>query len=522
MHSQQSKTLLALLLSHVLTISASPALIPIKVRQELAPVPSNFNPGTLAVQPNNGGGTSDDCGSGPITLDRDTWNSRNVDQIINDMFSSRMSDPSFDFHQEFGNKYNVDFYCPNSFDNCETTPPSCSSLNGTVTEKEQGWLGIKAMMNVQQMYLQWEKVMSNSVDTLTQTSVDFQSNFAPTTPGAKVSAKNTVTVISGGLAIAAVIGTLWIPGAAAFTLPVLGTQITAGMLTVGAGVGAGVTTLAGTITNDVQDGQESDELSVLQISDLLPAMKQLALSGLEFSHNGTFSNGMVSGNSVGNMKDLLLGGAFSGSDILQAYVGGENGLDGLFSRYAAIQLLQAYWEAQNAFFIYIPDVTSNCQGWHGNTGGKDAGDPRRYCGEKGMMILAGVDNNSKFSAPQGIDNGKVASIGGFNIPLQSLYESTYNMYTGHGLDSYKDLPYHLNNIAQEYVGNNDANKAYTTAGFFTLPVCELKAEDWKQSDNMHKSPPCDCFCAQDAWGHKFIDYASQPIKTWLQGCPACS
>ncbi|KAF7868435.1 hypothetical protein EAF04_004967 [Stromatinia cepivora] len=522
MHSAQSKTLLALLLSHVLTISASPAPTPIKVRQELAPIPSNFNPGNFAIQPNNGGDASDDCGNGPITLDRDTWNSRSVDQVINDMFSSRMSDPSFDFHQEFGNKYNVDFFCPNSFDNCDTTPPSCSSLSGTTAEKEQGWLGIKAMMNVQQMYLQWEKVMSNSLDTLTQTSVDFQSNFAPTTPGAKISAKNAVTVISGGLAIAAVIGTCWVPGALAFTLPILGTEITAGMLTVGAGVSAGTTTFMGTIVNDVQDNKESDELSVLEFSDYLPVMKQLALSSLEFSHNGTFSNGMVNGNSVGNMKDLLLGGAFAGSDILQAYVGGEDGLDGLFSRYAAIKLLQAYWEAQNAFFIYIPDITTDCSGWHGNTGGKDAGDPRRYCGEKGMMILAGVDSNSKFLAPEGIDNGKVASIGGFKIPLQSLYQSTYNMYTGHGLDSFKDITYHLNNIAHEFVGNNDANKAYTTAGFFTLPVCELKSFNWKQSDNMHKSPPCDCFCAQDAWGHKFMDYASQPVKTWLQDCPACS
>lgn len=127
-------------------------------------------------------------------------------------------------------------------------------------------------------------------------------NFAPPTPGAKVAAKNTVTVISGGLAIAAVIGTCWIPGAVAFTLPVLGTQITAGMLTIGAGIGAGTTSLVGTIANDVQDGKESDELSVLEISDYLPVMKQLALASLEFSHNGTFSNGQVNGNSVGNVS----------------------------------------------------------------------------------------------------------------------------------------------------------------------------------------------------------------------------
>ncbi|KAM0135242.1 hypothetical protein ACHAO1_005327 [Botrytis cinerea] len=520
MHSPKSQAVLSLLFSQVFKTSASPA--PVKVREAFAPVPSNFNPGIFAIQPNNGGGASDDCGNGPITLNRKTWTSHNMDQLINDMFSTGMSDPNFDFHQSFGNRYNVDFYCPNSFDNCDTTPASCSALSGTTAEKEQGWLGIKAMMNVQQMYLQWEKVMSNSLDTLTQTSADFQSNFAPTTPGAKIGAKNAVTVISGGLAVAAVIGTCWLPGALAFTLPVLGTQITAGVLTIGAGITAGTASLVGTIANDIQDSKESDELSVLEFSDYLPVMKQLALSSLEFSHNGTFSNGQVNGNSVGTLKDLLTGGAFAGDEVLQAYVGGEDGLDGLFSRYAAIKLLQAYWEAQNAFFIYIPDVVKDCSGWHGNTGGKKAGDPRRFCGEKGMMILGGVDNNSKFSAPTGIDNGKVASIGGFNIQLPQLYASTYNMYTGHGLDAYKDITWHMNNIAHEYVGNNDANKAYTTAGFFTLPVCELKGWNWKQSDEMHKNPPCDCSCAQDAWGHKFLDYASQPIKDWLKNCPPCS
>ncbi|KAA8573404.1 hypothetical protein EYC84_004990 [Monilinia fructicola] len=501
MLSSQSQAILALLISQAVIVSASPA--PVKVRDALPAVPSNFNPEIFVIQPNNGGGASDNCGNGPISLNRDTWASHNMDKLIGDMFESRMSDANFDFHQEFGNKYNVDFYCPNSFDNCDTTPASCSALSGTTEEKEQGWLGIKAMMNVQQIPV----LISNRI-------------LLPPTPGAKVAAKNTVTVISGGLAIAAVIGTCWIPGAVAFTLPVLGTQITAGMLTIGAGIGAGTTSLVGTIANDVQDGKESDELSVLEISDYLPVMKQLALASLEFSHNGTFSNGQVNGNSVGNMKDLLTGGAFSGDEVLQAYVGGENGLDGLFSRYAAIKLLQAYWEAQNAFFVYIPDVTKDCSGWHGNTGGK--GDPRRFCGEKGMMILAGVDKDSKFSAPTGIDNGKVSSIGGYGIQLQQLYQSTYNMYTGHGLDAYKDIPWHMNNIAHEYVGNNDAAKAYATAGFFTLPVCELKGWNWKQSDNMHKSPPCDCFCAQDAWGHKFIDYASQPVKDWLKSCPPCS
>lgn len=173
MLSSQSQAILALLISQAVIVSASPA--PVKVRDALPAVPSNFNPEIFVIQPNNGGGASDNCGNGPISLNRDTWASHNMDKLIGDMFESRMSDANFDFHQEFGNKYNVDFYCPNSFDNCDTTPASCSALSGTTEEKEQGWLGIKAMMNVQQMYLQWEKVMSNSLDSLTQTSVDFQS-----------------------------------------------------------------------------------------------------------------------------------------------------------------------------------------------------------------------------------------------------------------------------------------------------------------------------------------------------------
>jgi hypothetical protein len=141
-----------------------------------ADVPNSFPTGVnFAIQPNGGGGKADDCGNGPILLNKDIWNSHNMDQLIGDMFNQRQSDPNFDFHQEFGNKYGVDFYCPNSFDNCDTTPSSCSSLTGSAAEKEQGWLGIKAMMNVQQLYLQWEKAASGAVDSLTQTSVDFQS-----------------------------------------------------------------------------------------------------------------------------------------------------------------------------------------------------------------------------------------------------------------------------------------------------------------------------------------------------------
>jgi len=66
------------------------------------------------------------------------------------------------------------------------------------------------------------------------------------------------------------------------------------------------------------------------------------------------------------------------------------------------------------------------------------------------------------------------------------------MYTGHGLEAYKDVGYHFNNLVQKYAVDQDHEGAYKTAGFFNLPVCELKAWNWRQSDNMPKEPPCDC------------------------------
>jgi len=143
------------------------------------PDPTNFE-----IQPNNGRGQADDCGNGPISLSPETWASHGMDQLIGDMFNQRMSDPNFDFHQEFADRYGVDLYCPNSFGSCGGDPPNCNSLTrGTVAEKEQGWLGIKAMMEVQQMFVQLEKVASNAIDSLTSSALDFQSVSHPLSPG---------------------------------------------------------------------------------------------------------------------------------------------------------------------------------------------------------------------------------------------------------------------------------------------------------------------------------------------------
>ncbi|KAI2624423.1 hypothetical protein GGR54DRAFT_577085 [Hypoxylon sp. NC1633] len=497
MSSFQSRAAIALLLSQVLPVSAAPAKTATKLSAPTGVV--------LAIQPNDGGGAADDCGNGPISLNQDTWASHNMDQLIGGIFDQRMSDPNFDFHQEFGNKYGVDFYCPNSFDNCDTTPSSCSSLTkGTPTEKEQGWLGIKAMMNVQQMFLQWEKVASNAVDSLTSSSTNFQSLFAPTTPGTPLVQK---TILNGIIGAVTVVGVLL-----ASKNPSLAIKL---------GVaGAGGAPIAGFI-NDKGDSLETPELSVLEFSDYLPQLKQAALSGFEASHNATFSNGQSGGISGTNMKDMLANGAFSGGEVLQAYSGGENSLENFYERYMAIKLLEAYWAAQGAFFIYIPNVTGDCSGWHKNTGDHDV---LRFCGQNGMLIMAAVDHNGQFGQPKGVSNSNVASIGSYNIQLQELYESTYNIYTGHGLLSYQDIGYHFNGMVQKFVVEGDHDGAYKSTGFFTLPVCELKAWDWKQSDKMNSEAPCDCLCATDAWGHKFIDVAPDSVKNWLatnKKCPAC-
>lgn len=153
---------LAVLLSNLLLASALPA------------VPDNFNPSILTVQPNTGGGQSDDCGAGPVSLNIDTWNAHNMDNVISSFWDGGASRSNFDFHQEFSDQYGVDLYCPNSFTNCEGDPSSCSQLKGTTEQKTQGWLGVKAMMAVQDTFLQWEKVVSNVADGLTSLVVDFQ------------------------------------------------------------------------------------------------------------------------------------------------------------------------------------------------------------------------------------------------------------------------------------------------------------------------------------------------------------
>ena len=163
----QSLVLLLLVLSESLVTLAAPS-----------PQPPNAE--VFAIQPNDGGGLEDDCGEGPISLNAATWNQYGMDDLIGNMFRTGNQNPNFDFHQEFGSRYGVDFRCPNSFANCQTVPQSCSSLTAaSPKEKAQGWLGMKAMMNVQELFQQWEKVTDSAMYGLTQNIVDLKNVSYP-------------------------------------------------------------------------------------------------------------------------------------------------------------------------------------------------------------------------------------------------------------------------------------------------------------------------------------------------------
>lgn len=139
-----------------------------------ANLPTNFDPEQFSIQPDNGGGPQDDCGNGPITLDVNTWNSHNMDALVQQFWDSGISNSNFDFHQAFASNYTDDLSCPDSFNNCVGDPSACNALSGSSYAKEQGWLGIKSILNVQAFFLQIEKVVSNAADGITGALFDFQ------------------------------------------------------------------------------------------------------------------------------------------------------------------------------------------------------------------------------------------------------------------------------------------------------------------------------------------------------------
>ena len=135
---------------------------------------AQFNPTVLSIQPDNGGSPQDDCGKGALLLNPNTWNAHGMDDRIRSFWDQGVSNPNFDFHQAFASQYSVDLSCPDSFTNCLGDPSSCSALSGDVASKEQGWLGIKSILQVQALFLQVEKAISNVFDGIAGDLVEFQ------------------------------------------------------------------------------------------------------------------------------------------------------------------------------------------------------------------------------------------------------------------------------------------------------------------------------------------------------------
>jgi len=114
------------------------------------------------------------------------------------------------------------------------------------------------------------------------------------------------------------------------------------------------------------------------------------------------------------MEVLLKGGSFSGIEVAQAYVGGDDGLNGFYDRYLAIKVLESFWLEQGTFFVYVPGIVgSECSEWGKNY---KLYQPGKYCGEKGMLLINNINpETGVFGYPAGVSEETVRSIGGYNI-----------------------------------------------------------------------------------------------------------
>jgi len=500
MHSRSA--LLWVLSPHILTsVLALPS--PFALPQDTTPVNDDVfsKLKNLVIQPNSGGGQADDCGAGPVKLDADTWNANKMDDLIQSVWDSGKDEPNFDFHQVFADKYGVDLYCRNSFTNCEGDPVNCGDLKGTTAEKTQGWLGIKAIMSAQDMFLQTEKATSAS-DGAKTAVIDLLQKVNQR-PLDNTSFRKLAVNIVGGL---------------------VGTVTTWGIFATGPGGVAAVALLGAVgaafvndlIDNNIASHSSSPDWSFSEILDRWDMMKLAALQAVDMSHNAAFSNGQAGGKTGYGLVNLLVGGQFAGTAYPEAYEDAENSLMAVAERITFSKTIESFWQQQyNAFYLYVPGVVDNCKGWHGNTGKKDE---MRYCAEKGMYILMGInpDNDNNMNSPPGAGTSDVASYGGYNINLADLHQSSAKTYEGHGL-VHDGISYFMKDIFDAWRNSPDEH-IFAQPGFFYLPVCELQPQNWPQSDKASKDrPPCDCLTATDPWGSKFMDVATPTVQNWIKG-----
>ncbi|KAL8689290.1 MAG: hypothetical protein Q9218_005011 [Villophora microphyllina] len=467
-------------------------------------IPGNLDFAQFNVQPDTGGGPQDNCGNGPLQLSPDTWKAHGMDDLLRTVWDSGNGNSNFDFHQTFSSQYNVDLSCPDSFTNCVGDPSACSALTGSTPVKEQGWLGIKAILNVQAFFLQLEKVVSNVFDGISADLVEFQDKFTSPATATDSSWGRTATVVGGllvavGFAAGAIFGPLSDIGAA------LG--------------GAAASTVSTLVANEaLKDGKVS-ELQITSISDQWNDLKIELLTQIDNVHSAAFSNGFYNGDAGPKITDILSNGAFSGSSLVSAYEQGESSLQTIIKSFLVAKLLEATWTAQGAFIIYIPNVTGNCAKWKKHAGNNGE---RRLCASEGMYIMnsytkfqpSNSDTTGYKDGAKGMDPDTVKGWGGFNIDIHDLIQSSATVYQTHGLGASANMYDFVGFIKQAQA---DPGSVYKQPSVFTVPVCELQYFNWRQSDKMgNDSPPCDCLNAKDKWGNKFMDATTGDIQGWIR------
>ncbi|KAI9853991.1 MAG: hypothetical protein M1813_001600 [Trichoglossum hirsutum] len=256
-----------IILSTLLALRASEVLAePIDPRSPM------FNRAT-----SHGGSSADDCGDGkPVTLDEASWAANKVDDAINSTWPAGLVNPNFDFHQAFSRKYAVSLYCPNIFTECTGVLSGCGVLSGEIEEKKVGWLGVKAMVSLQEQYLQFQKAITAAADGLFVDMHKFQQVFAPPSLPER---NATVNVARNGLmaAIDTMIG--FAATTANDTVPVLSPIAAAGFKILSMGI-AGTLDLL-TYRHPVDSALTLTDFSVLTLLDTKAEFKRAMLCELD-------------------------------------------------------------------------------------------------------------------------------------------------------------------------------------------------------------------------------------------------
>lgn len=437
----------------------------------------------LPVQPPTGGGKADDCGAGPVSFNTDTWNSQGMDDVVTNYYNANNGD-TFDFHQSFSESYGVGLYCGDAADVCNNEPSACNQLQGSTQAKEQGYLGIRAIENAQNVFVAMDAAVGRAGNNLLGSLDDFTTQFLKKEDNNgifKSLFEGVVGLLSTGLGLLGPEG-----------------EIAGSFLELGAGV-------AGEFAFPDEDPLKDFANALTMWGGAQNGLH----SALNNTHSALFSNGALQGQSAQGASAALPGWMKNGQlinppDYTQFYVN----LDSTFTKVLAIKLLESVAKGQNGFIVFIPNVTGDCAKWHG----KGVSTDLKYCAPEGMYYLMGLDKSNNPITQQGFD--KVSQWGGFNFDLVGLIHSTAWSYNWYGLDYQSTADDWKNMLTRDQNGMDIASQL----GAFQMPVCQLEAWNWRQSDDMSAdNPPCDCKNVADKNGKKFIDSpnVSDAVKSWL-------